>query len=509
MAIPVRDKIYVPQTVSELRDQWLDDWEGGMRDAGVTGADRRPGTEVYIRGTANAELAFACHHNTQIHAEDSSELTAQGEALDRIRRAMGLPEVGAAPASGRVTVAITGAGTATFQDGTQFTLPTGLRGAVSGTQTGIFNGGAVDVLMIDAGSASNAKPGTTIKWVSPPVNVETEGTVDVDGLTGGVDQESDERKRNRILNRRANLPAGGNWSHLVELAESATGSVQKCFVYPALGGPGSAKVVVVKALDPDNEDFSRALGAASITIAADAIFSEVPSPMEIVVESVTDENIDVALKLSLPDASSAQGSSVGWLDSSPFPSLVSADNGFVTVSSVTDTKNITIDANTTTAPVAGQTRIAWWCPTVRQFVTATVVSSSGSAGAWTLTLDKPLSIGSDSVTAGDFISPVAANIASYGSVFLAQTNTLGPGENTSDANRLPRAKRHPFVTSGSYPSDLTVLQIKALVEAHSEIADAQYGYTSKGLSSITPTVPATVADSPNVLRLRHFGVYPL
>jgi hypothetical protein len=84
--------------------------------------------------------------------------------------------------------------------------------------------------------------------------------------------------------------------------------------------------------------------------------------------------------------------------------------------------------------------------------------------------------------------------------------TTGPGENTASAAILSngRGQRRP-TTAEKFPSDLTVRQIQALIEAHAEIADADYSYPSIG--SRGPSVPAALADAPNIITPRNFGLY--
>ena len=103
---------------------------------------------------------------------------------------------------------------------------------------------------------------------------------------------------------------------------------------------------------------------------------------------------------------------------------------------------------TATSPVAGQTQIAWFSPADRTFYSALVTDAGGTAGAWVLSLDRPL-VGKDGIgpSIGDFISPNAQNLVKYASTWVALFEELGTGEMTADANRLPRSKRHPFATS--------------------------------------------------------------
>lgn len=485
----------------EIRRRYLRDLEIGLMDAGVQEPATEEGTEYYIIGTAIGNMAAVIYAQLRNVLTNTNELTATGQALDDIRQAIGLPVVPAQGGSGKVLPSISVSGPIFFPDGLGFTLDrNGLRGLVLGSQT-ITAGGEIHVQMLDTGEDSNASPSEKITFSSPPNNVSTQASVGLDGITGGVPEETDERKRQRISNRRQNLPSGGNWAHAIELAENSTGSVQKAFCYPAIIGPSSMKVVVTKSLELNRKNplnFSRVLGESSLEIVSNAVLGEFPESIEAVIQSAEDESFDCSIGLTLPEPQNG-----GWYNSNPFPSLVIADAGRVTVSTVTSTNEIIISGNTTVSPTIG-TRIAWFSPEKRMFLEAEVTAFSGSAGAWALVLDRPLVIGEAQVSVGDYISPGAASIVTYGEEFLAQTNLLGPGENTSAGARLPRALRRPFHSNG-WGSSLNATQLKALSTNHPEILDFAWLYRSLS----TPTVPSAPEDAPNVLVLRHLGIYPI
>lgn len=218
-------------------------------------------------------------------------------------------------------------------------------------------------------------------------------------------------------------------------------------------------------------------------------------------QSVIDQPVDVALQLSLPSANS-NSASEGWVNSVPFPALVAGDAGLITVTSVTNTTHITISAQTTVAPSIGSSTIAWCNPVTRQFVSSVITGYSGSSGAWNLTLATPLTGSGTDVVVGDYIGPAAYNQDNYLSTWIDTFNSVGPGENTAEEARFPRAYRHPFV-SDSWGSDLNIVQLNALVTNHAEIVDAVYSYRSAS----TPTIPASVDDAPYTFSPRKLALY--
>jgi hypothetical protein len=122
-----------------------------------------------------------------------------------------------------------------------------------------------------------------------------------------------------------------------------------------------------------------------------------------------------------------------------------------------------------------------------------------------LDLDRPL-VGKDGVgpTVGDFISPNAQNLEAYGNTWVSLFSTLGTGEITSDVNLLPRSLRHPYSTDED-PHSITNASLARFATKHPEISDIEFGSAAQ----TSPTVPATVDDSPNVITPGKFAIYPL
>ncbi len=496
---------FQPRNADELKAQFLRDVRLAAIDSGQAEPPTQPGTDWDFLGTAVSNICILGFANLDAADQDRSLLTAQEPALDDIRKAEGLPEVPAAGATGKLIVSIAGATTIT--NGLNFIYPNGLRGQVTQTYVNPADQSEVNVAAIDVGTGTNLAANETVTFVSPPVNVSSSAKVSIGTpLTGGTDEESPERKRARILNDRRNKPAGGNWAHVRKVALEALGSVQDCYVYPALGGPGSAKVVPVKDFDIDNNDYSRVLPSSGLAVVRAAIQASLPGLQEIVVQAVADESVDCAVAVTIPESSLAGGNGRGWIDSPVWPQLEVADAGRVVITAINSTNDvITVNANTVTAPVAGQTHVSWWSSVDRAFTTALVTAVSGATTAWVLTLDRPF-VGKTgaSPAIGDYISPAAQNLEKYGNAWVQLFRELGPGENTTDGNRIPRAKRRPFITVED-ASDLTNATLGTLTKQFPEVTNYQYGY--RALSS--PSVPGSVVIAPNVLVPRRFGIYKI
>lgn len=496
---------YTPGSAEEIRNEILRDMqlEGGR--SGVT-VPINPGTDSYIWANAFGNVQLLQYQNLANARAGRTPKDATGQDLLDWRDSLGLPILPAVGSSGRVIVGVSGSSSITLPDGLQAALPNGNAIKVNGTQT-VSDGGAVDVVAVGTGTATNAEAGTIVTWYNGPFNLLSDARVDAQiPLSGGRDKEDEPRLRRRILNRLQNAPSGGNWGEARELALNANVGISDAFVYCALGGPASARVVLVKDFDPATQDFTRAVSSAVVSAARAAIQAKLPIGDELDVASAVDQTVDVAIQVTIPDSVQSGGDGNGWTDATPWPALEVADAGTVAVLGVTSSGLVVeVDAATATSPVAGQTHVAIWFSSDCTFRRFLVTSVGGTAGAWLLTLDAPAldSFGNVAAT-GDYLSPDCHNIVQYGKDWLASMRALGPAENTSDAYRLPRAKRQPYTTNES-PSDLTNTQLSDLQTKHKEITDISYGYRS----ATTPTVPGAVSTDPNVFVPRYFGVYAL
>lgn len=484
-------KIFIPENVAQLREQILSDLRLEAFKYGIEDPPTTPGTDNYIRATEFANQLYLIYSSLAIRDSQRNIRESTGEDLNLLLNDYGLKEVNASPGSGRVIVKVNG--TASIPDGTEYTYSNGKRGKVVGLQLGVINGDSIPVIGIDTGEDTNFSSGT-IKFVNPPLNVSVEATVDpANPITGGTDQEDDERKRTRILNKLQNPPAGGNWSHFVQASLEANASVQYAFIYPALGGPGSVKIVVVRDFD---SSYSRIPGAGLISEVDTFLRTNFPTENQVVVTGPGEQDIDVAIKVNLP---SAAISDIGWTNINVWPNLVAADAGRVTILSVTSSTNITISANTTAVPENGITEIMAWNNTDKAWIKSKVLSSSGVAGARVLMLETPLT----GIGVGSFICPSAVNADSYKDTWIEALSKLGPGENTEDQIRIMfGAFRHPTLDE-DWPSTISAIQLTELVNNHPEFSSIDYSYISQS----SPTIPASVSDPPQILTPGRFGIY--
>ncbi len=487
-------------TLEDMRQQYLDDVELSAIDAGIADPPIEIGSDFYVRGTALANLTTVVCERVSAADKDALPSTCSDERIEEWRISLGLPEIPAQGATGKV-IARLDASSGTATDGTVLTR-NGYQYQVVGGWTGVVDGSEITIEAVDTGEVTNAKAGERLYWRSAPPGFKSYVEVSTnEPLTGGVDAETPERKRERVTERIANPAVSGNWSAVIEVVETVLPTV-RAYPYPGLGGPSSCKVVLTKQIDPDNLNFSRIPTTAQLTRARQAAWSDVADGTKYIVQAVAEEVTSVALEITIPDASSSGGSGNGWINDTPWPPLTGAETK-ITVTAVTSSKVFRVDATTTTAPVDGQTYIAWWSPQTQKFQTGLITAHSGSTGVWVLTVNEPMVDETNvAIAVGDYVSPAAANLEAYGETWRDIMANLGPGENTTEVARLPRAARHPAIDAQDSPT-LSTAHRKLLMTAHPEMVDCDYSYRS----TTTPTVPGTVDQAPNVLKLDNFGVY--
>jgi uncharacterized phage protein gp47/JayE len=505
MATATPGIIQLPKNSGELRQQILQDYALAAIELGYDEPPIAPGTDIYFIAEAVSKVCLIGLANTASNASAVNVLTATGADLDAIREALGLPEVEPSGSSGKVVITVSG--NTTIGSGTQLKLTNGLRIQTVGTYINPADQSEVDVTAIDTGELTNLAAGGEVEFVSAPTNVAAKAKVSNSfPLTGGTDIEDDERKRGRILNTLRNKPGGGNWGEIRQIVFDEHGFVQDCYVFPAPGGPSSQLIVPVRAFDPANNDYTRAPSSALLQAIRNTIQAESNTGVETVVRAPAEESADFAIQIEIPESALSGGNGQGWTDPDPWPQLEDGDGGNITITSVgTNNDEITVDAVTTTEPVDGQTNIAWWSPADRKFYSALVVDHSGGTTAWVLTLDRPL-VGIDGVgpASGDYICPNAQNLSAYGDTWVSIFNELGPGEVTTDVNRLPRAKRHPYATDED-PAAVTNTVLAGFKQKHPEITDFSFAYSP----TTTPTIPDSVDDPPNILVPGNLGFYPV
>lgn len=118
------------------------------------------------------------------------------------------------------------------------------------TDATVASGSAsLSVQAMVAGADSNLAAGNRLTLLSPIAGLQSSGTVSTGGIVDGVDVESDDRLRERLLQRIQNPPQGGSLSDYILWALQVPG-VTRVWPSPMEMGPGTVTVRFVTDDDP-------------------------------------------------------------------------------------------------------------------------------------------------------------------------------------------------------------------------------------------------------------------
>lgn len=173
--------------------------------------------------------------------------TAEDEILDRWA-AIWLPNgrKAASYAGGEVT--FTGTNGAIIPAGTILLRADGVQYETQAEATIAGGTATFEVEAVAAGVAGNLTASSAVFLLSPIAGVNSSGVVATGGITGGADVESDERLRERIIERIQSPPQGGSEADYIAWAKEVAG-VTRVWVTP--NGMGPSTVVVRFTTDDD------------------------------------------------------------------------------------------------------------------------------------------------------------------------------------------------------------------------------------------------------------------
>ncbi len=504
---------FTTKTWQEVHDDVLRTQRNGQIALGIS-ADPQlgPGSDEEVWATIIANETQPLYVNQRIVGDAQMPDTASindpptpvGPDLTRLMKIKGLSPRGAVGSVGFIILACST--TTSISQGTQLTDTNGLRYEVSSSGT-YNNGDLVPVDALDTGSATNHAAGDTLVWVTPPPFCNPKQLVATGGLVDGAPEEDNETARARLLDREQNPPGSGNWPQVAGYAEASTPLVQKAFVYPAVNGPSTCHVAVTGYTSLTSK--SRAIVSTILNnIVTPYVLGLMPEYTEVVVTTTTDENADISIGLTLPNAPSAGGPGGGWIDASPWPAISGTANTYANVTAVSAGSVTQFTVNAPTPPTDNVSHICMWDLVTGNLYRAKVLSHSGTAGAYVITIDQPfLNLVAQNLITGEngtFIFPDAVNMDTYVSTLLSAMEQMGPGEKTANASVLTRGYRHPTPQS-AWPSSLNATQLKAIEDTGTEVLDTSYYFRS----ATTPTVPASVSNPPVVLIPHRIGLYPI
>lgn len=492
MALPLSTSQYYP-TEDELRDIYLRAIKTGFDRRGLT-ANTQNGSEYWYRAKALARLCAIAIANNKLARKAVNPLEAEGKDLTDLAGVYGVVRRDSAPAAGRLTIIVTGAGSVVIPKDFQATAPGGEKYITTAVNT-VGNGDTVEVRAKNGGETTNQTSGTTVTWDSGSIaSLSRNATVDASGLTGGVDADADAVLRARLIDHLSFAATGGNWASVKLWAENASASIAAAFVYQAARGPASFDVAIMKATG------DRTLSTTVINAAAAAIIGQMPGQQSLNATTVAAEQLDVVIKASLPLPVFAGGAGGGWLDGTPWPNATSGD--VQATAYVAATGLLTTDATAYNGLVAGS-NIAIWDPTTETMYEYIVATATIPAGFVAITV-----VGGFTADHTDaYISAGAELITTYASTTLAAFLALGPGEKSADVTIVPRALRKPS-PDVAWPTECGSLILAAISNAQPEVLSLDYSARYETGTTTTrtgPSVTATTADAPNILTLKHLA----
>ena len=201
MTLPAVGSATYP-TVAEIRDSILRTIKLGFQRIGLS-ANVLFGSENYVRADAIARRVVHAFANNKIALQDYSPLTAQDENLVLVARVYGVEKRAPSKAAGYVKIVCTG--TVTIPAGYQCTAPNGEKYQTTTANT-VATLAEIEVQAVNTGDATNQDALTRVTWDSNAVGpLQQVATVGAAGITGGFEEDSQEKLRQRLIDR-------GKWS---------------------------------------------------------------------------------------------------------------------------------------------------------------------------------------------------------------------------------------------------------------------------------------------------------
>jgi uncharacterized phage protein gp47/JayE len=174
--------------------------------------------------------------------------TADAESLQVHGSEYGISKDFGTQASGTGTVG--GTNGIVIAAGTQLQSSTGNIYNTTAIATIASGGATLSIQADESGSDYNENGSTTLTFISPIVGVTSSLTVSSVGITGGIDEESNDSYRARILTRKRQPPHGGAESDYEAWALEYSTTITRAWPLPEYYGVGTIGLVYVR----DGED---------------------------------------------------------------------------------------------------------------------------------------------------------------------------------------------------------------------------------------------------------------
>lgn len=498
---------FVVKDATTCRDDMCRTMKNGLIARNVPNPNVGPGSEQYVLFTAVGNELAVIGANSIVKGDAQMPDTAQGADMERIADLFKRKKQPAAGSVGAVTIACSS--TTTVPTGAELVDGRGLLYEVS-VGGDYSNDERVPVHAKSVGAATNHAEGDVLQWQSAPPYTNAKALVASGGLVNGADAEDVEDLRAAVISIFQNPPGTANWQQCIDIAEKSDPRVQKAFCYPAAMGPSTIRVVVAAAPTLTSKERDLEATIVSGIVEPTVLGKIIGDKTHIGVTTVANVDADVAFALALPEAPTANppGPGGGWKNGTPWPRPNGSTTFRCTVTAITSSSQFTVDAEG--PPTVGVSRIAWLSPVDWRLYTALVTSSSGSSGAYVITVDQPFT----GIMVGAYIWPDSVSAKLYCESVLAQFSVMGPGELTTNPSVLVRGFRHP-VPANDWPSALAAHLPNVLTKGHEEVLQAQFlhraatGHVSVAgaAGQLVPNVPVAASDPPLQFIPRHIAFY--
>lgn len=169
--------------------------------------------------------------------------TADDDMLERWADVWGIKRDKGAKAAG--SLVITGTNGTVFPTDAVWQSQDGIEYVTTAGGTIVSDTATIQVQASEIGETGNQVNGDQLTLVSAIPGIDSIGTVDTDGITGGTDLETIERLRERLLSRIQQPPHGGAKGDYESWALEAHPDVTRAWVFPNELGVGTVTIRVV------------------------------------------------------------------------------------------------------------------------------------------------------------------------------------------------------------------------------------------------------------------------
>lgn len=295
-------------TLTELRERILADIASRLPSSGGSPTTLLRRSLAGVLGTAEAGAVHSLYGYLVFIARQALPDTAEGEYLLRWAAIfLSTGRKAATYAAGNRAVQVTGTVGRTLPQGTKFVRSDGIQYETTEELTLGGTTGTVSVRATTPGTTANTAPGISLQLLQPVAGFESGALVVLPGIIGGVNQESEEELRARLLARIKTPPQGGSADDYETWALEVPG-VTRAWVYPMQMGPGTVVVLIA-----DDNAATAPIPDAS-TVAAAQIYIETMRPVtaEVYVAAPTTLAVNIAAKLS-PNTASTRAAALSEL----------------------------------------------------------------------------------------------------------------------------------------------------------------------------------------------------